>query len=242
MCNPLAISAVTALAGAGMSYAGQKQQAAEVNRARNEQAAHSAAQKDLARQQQADELELSQQKKQAIIDEAEEVAPNQRVEQIETETQKAQQSNVSALEEANLLGVESIKDSGDGNYSDTYEQQKALKAAQQTEDAIAMARLFGASTATNRAIANQDLNAIQHRLKQSEIDGNRNSVRAGYNVLFNDLAARGAEKSQVDSSKGGALQALGGAAMQYGMGELGNQAGSYFGKKQQLSNIYNNLF
>ena len=243
MCEASSIIAgITAVVGAGMSYAGQQQQASEVKRARNEQAAHTAAQKQLAMQQQADELELSKEKKQAIIDESKEVAPNKRTEQIEAETAKAQESNVNAMQEANLLGEDSIKQSGDGDYSETYEQERALKGAQQTEDAIKMARLFGANTATGRAIQNQDLAAVQHRLKQSEIDSKRNSVRSGYDWMFNDLGARKAEKSAVDGSKGAALGAIGGAAMNYGLSNLGGAAGKSAGKQQQLSNSFNNLF
>ena len=243
MCEPSSIIAgIAAVVGAGMSYAGQQKQAAEVKRARNEQAAHTAAQRQLAQQQQDDELLLSKEKKDAVIDEAEEIAPNKRVEQIEAETQKAQQSNVNAMEEANLLGDESIQQLGDGKFSEAYVQARADSAAEQTKEAIKNARLFGASTATNRAMQNNDINRIQHVLKQSEIDGKRNSLRAGYDVLFNDLAARKGEKSAVDSSKGGALSALGGAAMNYGMSNLGGAAGQASGKQQQLNNIRNNLF
>ena len=243
MCEPSSIIAgIAAVVGAGMSYAGQQKQAAEVKRARNEQAAHTTAQRQLAQQQQDDELKLSKEKKDAVIDEAEEIAPNKRVEQIEAETQKAQQSNVNAMEEANLLGDESIQQLGEGKFSEAYVQARADSAAEQTKEAIKNARLFGASTATNRAMQNNDINRIQHVLKQSEIDGKRNSVRAGYNVLFNDLAARKAEKSSVDGSVGGAAQALGGAAMNYGLSTMGNGMGANAGKAQANKNIYDNLF
>ncbi len=242
MCNPALIGAAVAAIGAGVSYAGQQKQAAEVKRARNEQAAHTAAQKQLAQQQQDEELKLSKEKQDAIVDEAEEVSPNKRVEQIEAETIKAQESNVNAMEEANLLGEDSINQAGEGNYSDAYIQKKALDEANQTDAAIGMARLFGASTATGRAMQNNKINQIQHQLKQSDIDGKRNSVRAGYNVLFNDLAARKAEKSAVDGSVGGAAQALGGAAMNYGLSTMGNGMGANAGKAQANKNIYDNLF
>ena len=242
MCNPVLIGASVAAIGAGVSYAGQQKQAAEVKRARNEQAAHTAAQKQLAQQQQDEELKLSKEKQDAIVDEAEEVSPNKRVEQIEAETIKAQESNVNAMEEANLLGEDSINQAGEGNYSDAYIQKKALDEANQTDAAIGMARLFGASTATGRAMQNNKINQIQHQLKQSDIDGKRNSVRAGYNVLFNDLAARKAEKSSVDGSVGGAAQALGGAAMNYGLSTMGNGMGANAGKAQANKNIYDNLF
>ena len=242
MCNPALIGAAVAAIGAGVSYAGQQKQAAEVKRARNEQAAHTAAQKQLAQQQQDEELKLSKEKQDAIVDEAEEVSPNKRVEQIEAETIKAQESNVNAMEEANLLGEDSINQAGEGNYSDAYIQKKALDEANQTDAAIGMARLFGASTATGRAMQNNKINQIQHQLKQSDIDGKRNSVRAGYNVLFNDLAARKAEKSAVDGSVGGTAQALGGAAMNYGLSTMGNSMGANAGKAQANKNIYDNLF
>ena len=242
MCNPALIGAAVAAIGAGVSYAGQQKQAAEVKRARNEQAAHTAAQKQLAQQQQDEELKLSKEKQDAIVDEAEEVSPNKRVEQIEAETIKAQESNVNAMEEANLLGEDSINQAGEGNYSDAYIQKKALDEANQTDAAIGMARLFGASTATGRAMQNNKINQIQHQLKQSDIDGKRNSVRAGYNVLFNDLAARKAEKSAVDGSVGGAAQALGGAAMNYGLSTMGNGMGANAGKAQANKNIFDNLF
>ena len=242
MCNPALIGAAVAAIGAGVSYAGQQKQAAEVKRARNEQAAHTAAQKQLAQQQQDEELKLSKEKQDAIVDEAEEVSPNKRVEQIEAETIKAQESNVNAMEEANLLGEDSINQAGEGNYSDAYIQKKALDEANQTDAAIGMARLFGASTATGRAMQNNKINQIQHQLKQSDIDGKRNSVRAGYNVLFNDLAARKAEKSAVDGSVGGTAQALGGAAMNYGLSTMGNGMGANAGKAQANKNIYDNLF
>ena len=242
MCNPALIGAAVAAIGAGVSYAGQQKQAAEVKRARNEQAAHTAAQKQLAQQQQDEELKLSKEKQDAIVDEAEEVSPNKRVEQIEAETIKAQESNVNAMEEANLLGEDSINQAGEGNYSDAYIQKKALDEANQTDAAIGMARLFGASTATGRAMQNNKINQIKHQLRQSDIDGKRNSVRAGYNVLFNDLAARKAEKSAVDGSVGGAAQALGGAAMNYGLSTMGNGMGANAGKAQANKNIYDNLF
>ncbi len=242
MCNPALIGAAVAAIGAGVSYAGQQKQAAEVKRARNEQAAHTAAQKQLAQQQQDEELKLSKEKQDAIVDEAEEVSPNKRVEQIEAETIKAQESNVNAMEEANLLGEDSINQAGEGNYSDAYIQKKALDEANQTDAAIGMARLFGASTATGRAMQNNKINQIQHQLKQSDIDGKRNSVRAGYNVLFNDLAARKAEKSAVDGSVGGTAQALGGAAMNYGLSTMGNGMGANAGKAQANKNIFDNLF
>ena len=242
MCNPALIGAAVAAIGAGVSYAGQQKQAAEVKRARNEQAAHTAAQKQLAQQQQDEELKLSKEKQDAIVDEAEEVSPNKRVEQIEAETIKAQESNVNAMEDANLLGEDSISQAGEGNYSDAYIQKKALDEANQTDAAIGMARLFGASTATGRAMQNNKINQIQHQLKQSDIDGKRNSVRAGYNVLFNDLAARKAEKSSVGGSVGGAAQALGGAAMNYGLSTMGNSMGANAGKAQANKNIYDNLF
>ena len=243
MCEPSSIIAgIAAVVGAGMTYAGQQKQAAEVKRARNEQAAHTAAQRQLAQQQQDDELKLSKEKQDAITDEAEEVSPNKRVEQIEAETVKAQESNVNAMEDANLLGEDSINQAGEGNYSDAYIQKKALDEANQTDAAIGMARLFGARTATGRAIQNNKINQIQHQLRQSDIDGKRNSVRAGYNVLFNDLGARKAEKSAVDSSKGGALSALGGAAMNYGLSTMGNGMGANAGKTQANKNIYDNLF
>ena len=242
MCNPALIGAAVAAIGAGVSYAGQQKQAAEVKRARNEQAAHTAAQKQLAQQQQDEELKLSKEKQDAIVDEAEEVSPNKRAEQIEAETVKAQESNVNAMEEANLLGEDSINQAGEGNYSDAYIQKKALDEANQTDAAIGMARLFGASTATGRAMQNNKINQIKHQLRQSDIDGKRNSVRAGYNVLFNDLAARKAEKSAVDGSVGGAAQALGGAAMNYGLGTMGNGMGANAGKAQANKGIYDNLF
>ena len=242
MCNPALIGAAVAAIGAGVSYAGQQKQAAEVRRARNEQAAHTAAQKQLAQQQQDEELKLSKEKQDAIVDEAEEVSPNKRAEQIEAETVKAQESNVNAMEEANLLGEDSINQAGEGNYSDAYIQKKALDEANQTDAAIGMARLFGASTATGRAMQNNNIERIQHQLKQSDIDGKRNSVRAGYNVLFNDLGARKAEKSAVDGSVGGAAQALGGAAMNYGLSTMGNGMGANAGKAQANKNIYDNLF
>ena len=157
--------------GAGVSYAGQQKQAAEVKRARNEQAAHTAAQKQLAQQQQDEELKLSKEKQDAIVDEAEEVSPNKRVEQIEAETIKAQESNVNAMEEANLLGEDSINQAGEGNYSDAYIQKKALDEANQTDAAIGMARLFGASTATGRAMQNNKINQIQTGCTGIDIDG-----------------------------------------------------------------------
>ena len=242
MCNPALIGAAVAAIGAGVSYAGQQKQAAEVKRARNEQAAHTAAQKQLAQQQQDEELKLSKEKQDAIVDEAEEVSPNKRVEQIEAETVKAQESNVNAMEDANLLGEDSISQAGEGNYSDAYIQKKALDEANQTDAAIGMARLFGASTATGRTLQNNNIERIKHQLRQSDIDGKRNSVRAGYNVLFNDLAARKAEKSSVDGSVGGAAQALGGAAMNYGLSTMGNSMGANAGKAQANKNIFDNLF
>ena len=60
MCYVAAIPYVVAAVGAGMSYYGQQQQAGEFKRARNEQDAYAAAQRQLALNQKGEEEKFSE--------------------------------------------------------------------------------------------------------------------------------------------------------------------------------------
>lgn len=240
MCNALALAAATAVVGAGMSYRGQQQQASEYKRANNERAAHNAAAKQLANRQRDDELKFSKEKNDSIIAEAETVAPD-RVDLMKKEEDQQTASNVKALTEANLLGDDSLIQTGEGDHSEAYVKSKAEAAAKQSENAIKMARLFGAQTSGNAAIANQNLAAIDHRLDQQAIDARRRSMQRGYDWMFHDLSQSKADRTTVNPGKGSGASALGNLGMNLGMNYLGSQAGGYFGNNQASANI-NNLF
>lgn len=84
------------------------------------------------------------------------------------------------------------------------------------DQAIKLARLFGATGAGNTAVANQAQSALGYRLDQQAIDANRRSMQRGYQWMFDDLALRGNKAARVDASKGQTAQALGGLLMSYG--------------------------
>ena len=151
-------------------------------------------------------------------------------------------SNVNALQQANLLGEESVAQGAQGNQSNAYLKARAEAAAKQTDQAIKLARLFGATGAGNQAVANQAQSALDYRLNQQAIDANRRSMQRGYQWMFDDLALRGNKAARVDASKGQTAQALGGLLMSYGGNGIGSQAGSYFGKQAGNAQIANNLF
>ena len=240
MCYVAAIPYVVAAVGAGMSYYGQQQQASEYKRAQREQDAYAAAQRQLALNQKGEEEKFSEQKNKSIMQEAEVVAPI-RVEQVQQAEDTQTASNVNALQQANLLGEESVAQGAQGNQSNAYLKARAEAAAKQTDQAIKLARLFGATGAGNTAVANQVQQAIDYRLDQQAIDANRRSMQRGYQWMFDDLAVRGNKAARVDASKGQTAQALGGLAMSYGANGIGSQAGSYFGKQAGNAQINNNL-
>ena len=241
MCYVAAIPYVVAAVGAGMSYYGQQQQASEYKRAQREQDAYAAAQRQLALNQKGEEEKFSEQKNKSIMQEAEVVAPS-RVQQVQQAEDTQTASNVNALQQANLLGEDSVAAGAQGNQSNAYLKARAEAAAKQTDQAIKLARLFGATGAGNTAVANQAQQAIDYRLDQQAIDANRRSMQRGYQWMFDDLAVRGNKAARVDASKGQTAQALGGLAMSYGANGIGSNAGGYFGKQAGNTQIANNLF
>ena len=241
MCYVAAIPYVVAAVGAGMSYYGQQQQASEYKRAQREQDAYAAAQRQLALNQKGEEEKFSEQKNKSIMQEAEVVAPI-RVEQVQQAEDTQTASNVNALQQANLLGEESVAQGAQGDQSNAYLKARAEAAAKQTDQAIKLARLFGATGAGNTAVANQAQQAIDYRLDQQSIDAQRRSMQRGYQWMFDDLAVRGNKAARVDASKGQTAQALGGLAMSYGANGIGSNAGGYFGKQAGNTQIANNLF
>ena len=241
MCYVAAIPYVVAAVGAGMSYYGQQQQASEYKRAQREQDAYAAAQRQLALNQKGEEEKFSEQKNKSIMQEAEVVAPI-RVEQVRQAEDTQTASNVNALQQANLLGEESVAQGAQGDQSNAYLKARAEAAAKQTDQAIKLARLFGATGAGNTAVANQAQQAIDYRLDQQSIDAQRRSMQRGYQWMFDDLAVRGNKAARVDASKGQTAQALGGLAMSYGANGIGSNAGGYFGKQAGNTQIANNLF
>ena len=241
MCYVAAIPYVVAAVGAGMSYYGQQQQASEYKRAQREQDAYAAAQRQLALNQKGEEEKFSEQKNKSIMQEAEVVAPS-RVQQVQQAEDTQTASNVNALQQANLLGEDSVAAGAQGNQSNAYLKARAEAAAKQTDQAIKLARLFGATGAGNTAVANQAQQAIDYRLDQQSIDANRRSMQRGYDWMFDDLSVNRAKaQNNYNPNKGAGWQALGGLAMSYGANGIGSQAGSYFGKQAGNAQIANNL-
>ena len=242
MCYVAAIPAIVAAVGAGMSYYGQQQQASEYKRAQREQDAYAAAQRQLALNQKGEEQKFSEQKNKSIMQEAEAVAPT-RLEHVQQAEDTQTASNVNALQQANLLGEDSVAAGAQGNQSNTYLKARAEAAAKQTDQAIKLARLFGATGAGNTAVANQAQNALDFRLDQQAIDANRRSMQRGYDWMFDDLSVNRAKaQNNYNPNKGAGWQAAGGLAMNYGANGIGSQAGSYFGKQAGNAQIANNLF
>ena len=214
MCYVAAIPYVVAAVGAGMSYYGQQQQASEYKRAQREQDAYATAQRQLALNQKGEEQKFGEQKNKSIMQEAEVVAPS-RVEQVRQAEDTQTASNVNALQQANLLGEDSVAAGAQGNQSNAYLKARAEAAAKQTDQAIKLARLFGATGAGNTAVANQAQQAIDYRLDQQAIDANRRSMQRGYDWMFDDLSLRGNKAARVDASKGQTAQALGAEVTTY---------------------------
>ena len=199
-------------------------------------------QKKMVLDKQAEENQFSQRKQQSVLNEAEVVAPD-RVQQVQQAADTQTASNVNALQQANLLGEESVAQGAQGNQSNAYLKARAEAAAKQTDQAIKLARLFGATGAGNTAVANQAQSALDYRLDQQAIDANRRSMQRGYDWMFDDLSVRRAKaQNNYNPNKGAGLQALGGLAMNYGANGIGSQAGSYFGKQAGNAQIANNLF
>ena len=236
-----AIPYIAMAIGTAATVAGQNQQRNEAKRAQAAQDQFNAMQKKMVLDKQAEENQFSQRKQQSVLNEAEVVAPD-RVQQVQQAADTQTASNVNALQQANLLGEESVAQGAQGNQSNAYLKARAEAAAKQTDQAIKLARLFGATGAGNTAVANQAQQAIDYRLDQQAIDANRRSMQRGYQWMFDDLALRGNNAARVDASKGQTAQALGGLLMSYGGNGIGSQAGSYFGKQAGNAQIANNLF
>ena len=235
-----AIPYVIAAVGAGVSYYGQQQQAGEFKRARNEQDAYATAQRQLALNQKGEEQKFSEQKNKSIMQEAEAVAPT-RLEHVQQAEDTQTASNVNALQQANVLGGDSVAAGAQGNQSNAYLKARAEAAAKQTDQAIKLARLFGATGAGNTAVANQAQQAIDYRLDQQSIDAQRRSMQRGYQWMFDDLALRGNKAARVDASKGQTAQALGGLLMSYGGNGIGTSMGNAAGSGAAAGNYFMNL-
>jgi len=237
MCNP---AIFIAAAGAVMAEQGRRKQAFEFERAQRADDFYESARQQLLLQQRLENDRLSEQKNAAIVKEAEAVSPVRLDKIIQSEDAQTR-SNVKALQDLNAVGNDSVLKSSDGNHSETYLKARADAAAKQTEQAIALARLFASQSAPNDAIATQKQNSLTHRLEQGLVDARRNSANRGYNVLFDNMSGLRSRATRVDTTKGQAQQALGGAMMQYGMGQLGESAGGYFGKQSGNQSIVKNL-
>ena len=239
MCNA-AMRYIAMAIGTAATVAGQNQQRNEAKRAQAAQDQFNVMQKKMVLDKQAEENQFSQRKQQSVLNEAEVVAPD-RVQQVQQAADTQTASNVNALQQANLLGEESVAQGAQGNQSNAYLKARAEAAAKQTDQAIKLARLFGATGAGNQAVANQAQSALDYRLDQQAIDANRRSMQRGYQWMFDDLSLRGNKAARVDASKGQTAQALGGLLMSYGGNGIGSQAGSYFGKQAGNAQIANNL-
>ena len=236
-----AIPYIAMAIGTAATVAGQNQQRNEAKRAQAAQDQFNAMQKKMVLDKQAEENQFSQRKQQSVLNEAEVVAPD-RVQQVQQAADTQTASNVNALQQANLLGEESVAQGAQGNQSNAYLKARAEAAAKQTDQAIKLARLFGATGAGNTAVANQAQQAIDYRLDQQSIDAQRRSMQRGYDWMFDDLAVRRERaKGNYNPAKGAGAQAFGGAAMNIGMSGIGSQAGSYFGKQAGNAQIANNL-
>ena len=241
MCYVAAIPAVIAAVGAGMSYYGQQQQAGEYKRAQREQDAHAAAQRQLALNQKNEEEKFSEQKNKSIMQEAEAVAPT-RLEHVQQAEDTQTASNVNALQQANVLGGDSVAAGAQGNQSNAYLKARAEAAAKQTDQAIKLARLFGATGAGNTAVANQAQNALDFRLDQQAIDAQRRSMQRGYDWMFDELSVNRAKaQNNYNPNKGAGLQALGGMAMSYGANGIGTSMGNAAGSGAAAGNYFMNL-
>ncbi|OSI16504.1 hypothetical protein BWD09_06990 [Neisseria dentiae] len=238
MCNP---AIFIAAAGAIQAEQGRQKQAFEFERAQRADDFYENARQQLLLQQRQQNEDFAKQKNDAIVKEAEEVSPL-RLEKIIQAEDAQTRSNVKALQDLNAVGNESISQYADGNHSETYLKARANTAAKQTEQAIALARLFASQSAPSDAIATQKQNSLMPRLEQGLIDSRRNSANRGFNVLFDNMASLRNRATRVDPTKGQAQQALGGAMMQYGMGQMGESAGGYFGNQSANQSIKNNLF
>ena len=164
-----AIPYIAMAIGAAATVAGQNQQRNEAKRAQAAQDQFNAMQKKMVLDKQAEENQFSQRKQQSVLNEAEVVAPD-RVQQVQQAADTQTASNVNALQQANLLGEESVAQGAQGNQSNAYLKARAEAAAKQTDQAIKLARLFGATGAGNTAVANQAQQAIDYRLDQQSID------------------------------------------------------------------------
>lgn len=227
--------------GAAMSYQGQRQQKHEYQRAKQADEFYEAQRQAALLRQRRENEDLSRQRNNAVVSEAREVSPI-RHEQIQQAESVQTQSNVKALQDLNALGSQSIAQYSDGNHSESYLKARAEAAAKQTERAIALAGLFASQSAPNSVLLAQRNNALPHKTEQGLIGARHSSYNRGYDVLFGNMNSLRNKATRINTNKGQAAQALGGALMQYGMGQMGQGAGSYFGKKQANESIKNNLF
>ena len=108
MCDGYSIAyGIAAVVGAAASYAGQQQQVKEYKRANAEQEAYANAQQYLANSKRQEEQRMGEEQRQSVLDEAQDVAPTRRP-QMQQAEDKQTASNVNALQQANLLGQDSI--------------------------------------------------------------------------------------------------------------------------------------
>ena len=230
MCDGYSIAyGIAAVVGAAASYAGQQQQVKEYKRANAEQEAYANAQQYLANSKRQEEQRMGEEQRQSVLDEAQDVAPTRRP-QMQQAEDKQTASNVNALQQANLLGQDSIAQAAEGNQSEEYLRQRAESAGKQTDRAIKLARLFGASGAGQEAMDNQMMGSINHRLDQSAIAARRNAMRNGYDWMFDNMDnERAKARAKYDPSKGMGMQALGGTMMNIGMSGIGQNMGSSTG-------------
>ena len=226
MCDPVTLGVASLVVGAGTSLYGQKQQQRAQDDYNEKQTSIQNQQKQLALQQQAKEDQFGKQKAADIVDEAAKVSASEpRVEAMKTAEDKATASNVNALEQANALGNDSVARSAEGNQSEAYLNARAAAASKQSDTAIKLARLFGASGAIDGAMQEQNTSAINNKLNQQGIDFRNRQQRRGFDGA-NDLLVKQSAGVRFDSTAGQAASAIGGTLFNAGASGLGNSLGS----------------
>lgn len=227
MCEAASIAAgIAAVAGAGASIYGAQQQKAEYARARAAQERADSERKAVSMLMRNENDDFSKKRNEEIIKEAAEVAPMENRPQLLQQAEDTRtQSNINAMQAANALGEAAIERGAEGDHSEAYTQARARTAANQTERAVKLARLFGAQDAAGDALMTQHSNALNPRLMQGALGAQRNSMNRGYDWVLGDIGGRAARDTQIDPSKGAMASSLGGAALNWGLSGIGGQMG-----------------
>ena len=238
MCDAVTIGVISMLGGAALSYDAQRKQQRALNDYNNTQSALQSRQKALALEQQGKEDELLKEKNANVVDEAAKMTaaePRQQALQVAEDTATA--SNVKALESANALGDAAIGGTHEGNQSEAYLQARAKAAAEQTDKAISIARLFGKQGAIGNAMQSQSLSTLDNFLKGQSIDFKNAQQKRTYG-LQQDLISKQSNGVKLDTSAGANQAALGGLFMQAGMQGVGSGLGKAKGGAGALDGLF----